>query len=333
MGLTIHVVRGRQASRLLMLVHGLGADERDLAGLLAHLDPEGHFLAVFPRGPYSAPPGYAWYMFGGPPHLTEGTMRSSLDALDEALEAACSDHGMRREDAVVGGFSQGASLSLALSFRRGVLGRPAGVLAMSGYLPEGIDYDWEAPSLPPVLIQHGSYDPLLPVEKARDSARTLAEHKIPVVYREYPMEHQIAIESIRDAKQWLDGIRAGERPSEEVNVPGGSADGDLVKSVSAASFESEVISSPQPVIVDFWAPWCAPCRMVDPIVRQIATMRKGSYKVVKLNIDEAPDIAQRYGVQSIPLVALFRNGRMERQSLGAKPRQQLEAELGMLVIP
>jgi len=73
--------------------------------------------------------------------------------------------------------------------------------------------------------------------------------------------------------------------------------------------------------------------MVAPIVEQIAAMRAGSYRVVKVNIDEEPAIAQAYDVQSIPMIALFRGGRLERASLGAKPRPALEADLGMLVIP
>jgi thioredoxin 1 len=72
---------------------------------------------------------------------------------------------------------------------------------------------------------------------------------------------------------------------------------------------------------------------VSPIVEQIAVMREGAYKVVKVNIDEEPVLAQRYEVQTIPMIGLFRNGRLERSSMGAKPRPQLEADLGMLVIP
>ena len=69
------------------------------------------------------------------------------------------------------------------------------------------------------------------------------------------------------------------------------------------------------------------------MIEQMSTMRQGAYKFVKVNIDEEPALAQQYGVQSIPMIGLFRAGRLERQALGAKPRQQLEAELGMLVIP
>jgi len=110
-------------------------------------------------------------------------------------------------------------------------------------------------------------------------------------------------------------------------------DDGLVRKVTTHTFESEVLRSDLPVIVDFWAPWCQPCLMVAPIVEQIAAMRAGSYRVVKVNIDEEPAIARAYEVQSIPMIALFRGGRLERASLGAKPRPALEAELGMLVIP
>jgi thioredoxin len=125
-------------------------------------------------------------------------------------------------------------------------------------------------------------------------------------------------------------VRDGERPSEPLPEP--PPEGP-VKAVTTATFEAEVLGSDVPVIVDFWAPWCGPCRQVSPIVEQIASMRAGSYKVVKVNIDEEPALAQRFEVHSIPLIGLFRNGRLERAALGLKPRQQLEAELGMLVIP
>ncbi len=143
------------------------------------------------------------------------------------------------------------------------------------------------------------------------------------------MEHQVAIEELRDARDWITGVLAGEKPDEP--VPEDPV--ELVPSVTTARWDAEVLKSDVPVIVEFWAPWCGPCRQVSPIVETIAAMRKGSYKVVKVNIDEEPQVAQQYDVQSIPMIALFRNGRLERAALGAKPRQQLEAELGMLVIP
>ena len=101
--------------------------------------------------------------------------------------------------------------------------------------------------------------------------------------------------------------------------------------VTEATFEQEVGASEKRVLVDFWAEWCGPCHAVAPVLDRIAEER--DLKLVKVNIDEEPALAQQYEVQSIPLIALFRNGRLERSALGAKPRPQLEAELGMLVIP
>ncbi len=332
MTLITNVVSGGSPERVLLLAHGLGADERDLGGLLPYLDPDGHFVTVLPRGPVSAPPGFAWYQWGGEGEIDRAGFESSLTELDDLLDQVCAEHGLARDQAVVGGFSQGAGMTLALALGRSDRPHPAAVLAMSPALPslDALDVDWEQAKAMPILLQHGTDDPLVPVQRSRDLARELEGHAVPVIYTEYPMAHQVALESVQQARGWLDAVRAGDAPSEA--VPEDPPEGP-VKAVTTANFDAEVLRSELPVIVDFWAPWCGPCRQVSPIVEQIAGMRDGSYKVVKVNIDEEPALAQQYEVQSIPLIGLFRNGRLERKSLGAKPRPQLEAELGMLVIP
>jgi thioredoxin len=333
MALVMNVVKGSSAQRLLLLVHGYGADEQDLGGLLPYLDPDGSFAAVMPRAPISAPgtPGYMWYEMGGGSAEVTDQFVTALDALDAIVDEQCEQLGFDRAGAILGGFSQGAGLALALGLyaapddRPRV--RPAGVLAMSPAALTGpID---ESAREVPVLVQHGTHDPLIPVQRSRDLARDLREFGIPTVYREYPMEHQVAIEGLRDARAWLDDVVAGNRPDEP--VPDDPV--ELVPSVTTAQWEAEVLRSDLPVIVDFWAPWCQPCRQVSPIVETIASMRTSSYKVVKVNIDDEPRLAQEYNVQSIPMIGLFRNGRLERASLGLKSRPQIEAELGMLVIP
>jgi thioredoxin len=334
MSLVHNVVGPPTAARVLLLVHGYGADERDLGGLLPYLDPEGRFLTVLPRGPVAAPPGFAWYdlaaIAGGP--AADVTFLDSLRELDDLLDQVCEEHGKERAEAIVGGFSQGGGLAVALGLRRSDRPHPAGVLALSSYLPEmeGVEYDWEAARSIPFIVQHGTEDPLIPIDRGRALATTLMDHGVPTTFGEYPMGHAVALESIQAVKAWLDQVVAGDLPSAPMPEP---PPPPLVPPVTTAQWESEVLHADGPVIVDFWAPWCEPCRMVSPIVEQIAAMRQGSYKVVKVNIDEEPAIARQYEVQSIPMIGLFRNGRLERAALGAKPRPQLEAELGMLVIP
>src|SRR5882672_6512182 len=327
MALITNVVQGTASKRLALLVHGYGADERDLGGLLTYLDPDGELAAVLPRGPFAVPgsAGYSWYgMFG----TDDGSYGAALAQLDDLLDEQAATLGFDRSEAIVGGFSQGAGLALGLALQRSDRPRPKAALAMSPALDTAA-FDLDADGAPPVLVQHGTNDPLIPVQRSRDLARQLRTLGVPTVYREYPMEHQVALESLHDAADWLARVVAGELPDEP--VPDDPV--ELVPSVTTAQWEAEVLRSELPVIVDFWAPWCEPCKQVSPIVETIAAMRKGFYKVVKVNIDEEPQLAQEYGVQSIPMIGLVRNGRLERASVGAKARPQLEAELGMLVIP
>ena len=332
MALVTNLIQGSNAQRLLLLIHGYGADEVDLGGLLPYLDPEGVFAAVMPRGPLAAAgtPGYMWYdLMGTDPEAAAQQFTHAMAELDALVDEQCAALGFERSQAIFGGFSQGGGLALALGLFETETLRvsPAGVLAMSPVSMTGPIGD--AARNVPVLVQHGSQDPLIPVQRSRDLARELRSLGIPAVYREYPIAHQVGLDSMRDARAWLEQVLAGERPDEQ--VPEDPI--ELVPPVTTAQFNAEVLQSDIPVIVDFWAPWCQPCRQVSPVVETMASMRKGSYRFKKVNIDEEPQLAQEYGVQSIPMIGLFRNGRLERAALGAKPRQQLEAELGMLVIP
>ncbi|MGB0292811.1 MAG: thioredoxin [Luteolibacter sp.] len=98
--------------------------------------------------------------------------------------------------------------------------------------------------------------------------------------------------------------------------------------LTEANFESEVISSDVPVLVDFWAEWCGPCKMIGPIVDQLADDVGDSAKVAKVNVDEARDLAVKYNVRSIPLLLFFKNGEVKDQIVGASvTKEQLKAKL------
>ena len=96
-----------------------------------------------------------------------------------------------------------------------------------------------------------------------------------------------------------------------------------VPAVTDATFKDEVLDSADPVLVDFWAPWCGPCRMVAPVVGEIAEQFQGQVKVVKLNTDENPNIASQYGIRSIPTLMIFKEGQKVDMVVGAVPKTTL----------
>ena len=107
---------------------------------------------------------------------------------------------------------------------------------------------------------------------------------------------------------------------------------DEVK-VTTGTFEAEVVKSAIPVVADFWAEWCGPCRMIAPVLEALAKDYKDKLKVVKINVDEEPDLASRYGIQSIPTMLFFKGGQMVKQQIGAVPRPVLEKIVKELVTP
>jgi thioredoxin 1 len=97
--------------------------------------------------------------------------------------------------------------------------------------------------------------------------------------------------------------------------------------VTTDTFESEVLKSNQPVLVDFWAPWCGPCRRIAPVIDELATENAGSVKVVKVNVDDAQQISHQYQVSSIPTLMIFKNGDVVDTHVGVPPKSRLQQAL------
>jgi thioredoxin 1 len=103
------------------------------------------------------------------------------------------------------------------------------------------------------------------------------------------------------------------------------------KAVTDATFEAEVLKSSKPVIVDYWAEWCGPCRMIAPVLEEIAKEYADKIEVVKLNVDENPAVAQRYQILAIPTLNVFQNGEVVKQIKGAKPKAALLKDLAEFI--
>ena len=97
--------------------------------------------------------------------------------------------------------------------------------------------------------------------------------------------------------------------------------------ITRENFENEVMKSNIPVLIDFWAPWCGPCRMMGPIIEQLAEEYEGKAKVGKVNVDEEAELSQAFGVMSIPTIVLVKDGKIVKQAVGARPKAEVEAML------
>ena len=102
---------------------------------------------------------------------------------------------------------------------------------------------------------------------------------------------------------------------------------ELVKEINEGAFDSEVLGSSLPALVDFWAPWCGPCRMLGPTIEQIAGELSGKLAVFKINVDDSPELAGKLGIMSIPVVMLFKGGERVEQLVGNQPKANLLAKI------
>jgi phospholipase/carboxylesterase len=198
--------RGLSSPPLLLLLHGIGSNEHDLFGLAPYLDER--FLIVSVRAPVVMGAGaYGWFNIEFTP---QGMMadieqaKRSLELLPDFLDELVKTYGADDKCVSVAGFSQGAMMSLALALTRPE--KIAAVVAMSGRFPSLVlehDLDQKALGGMPVLVTHGLYDPVLLIEEGRSIQKNLQALPVELTYREYPMGHEVTLESLRDISAWL----------------------------------------------------------------------------------------------------------------------------------
>jgi phospholipase/carboxylesterase len=194
----------------LVLLHGRGADEHDLFPLLDILDPEQRLLGATARGPLSLPPGGAhWYIVRRVGFPDRDTFLSTYEQAGGWLDDLLARHDIAPERAVLGGFSQGGVMAYSLGLGPG-RPRPAGIMALSSFLPTVEGFELGDPAGLPVAIGHGTFDPVIGVEFGRDARDRLSEAGAEVTYRESPMPHAIDPGFLRELPDWVSaaGMRA-----------------------------------------------------------------------------------------------------------------------------
>jgi phospholipase/carboxylesterase len=186
-------------------MHGRGADEHDLAPLLQTLDPDGDLLGFLPRGPLALPPGGRhWYVLREVGSPDRETFLQTFALLSNWLDGVLAENEITPDRLVLGGFSQGAVMAYSLGLGAG-RPQPAGILAFSGFIPrvEGFELDLDGRTGLPVSISHGSLDPIISVEFAREARTRLEAAGLAVRYREDLLPHTIAPGALAQAKQVL----------------------------------------------------------------------------------------------------------------------------------
>jgi phospholipase/carboxylesterase len=194
----------------LVLFHGRGADELDLYPLLDYLDRDKRLLGVTPRGPFSFPPGGAhWYALREVGYPDRETFHATYRDVGAWLDGFLEERGIGYDRAVLGGFSQGAVMAYAFSLGKG-RPRPPALLALSGFIPTVDGFELDLGAIPPVAIGHGTLDPIISVEFARQARKLLEDAGASPIYREYPLPHAIDPQFLAELRPWLTAAVAGD---------------------------------------------------------------------------------------------------------------------------